>query len=74
VPQLEIKGVWLNQQQYGPEQVKNLASLPTREVLVAQVVGGIAAPLSGLVGALSGVLRNMVWVLKSIEEKKVSNQ
>jgi len=74
LPQLEIKGVWLNQQQYGPEQVKNLASLPPREALVAQVVGGIASPLSGLVGVLSGVLRNMVWVLKSIEEKKVSNQ
>lgn len=74
IPQLEIKGVWLNRQQYGPEQVKNLANLPTREVLVAQVVGGIAAPLSGLVGALSGIMRNMVWVLKSIEEKKASNQ
>jgi len=74
IPQLELKGVWLNQKQYGPEQVKNLANLPTRDVLVSRVVGGIAAPLSGLVGALSGVLRNMLWVLKSIEEKKASNQ
>jgi len=73
-PQLEIKGVWLNQKQYGPEQVKSLASLPPRDVLIGQVVGGIAAPLSGLVGALSGVLRNIVWVLKSIEEKKANNE
>jgi len=70
IPQLEIKGVWINQQQYGPEQVKNLASLPTRDVLIGQVVGGIAAPLSGLVGVLSGTVRNLVWVLQSIEEKR----
>ena len=74
IPQLEIKGVWLNRQQYGPDEVKNLASLPTRDILLAQVVGGIAAPLSKLVSALSGIIRNMVWVLKSIEEKKSSNQ
>ena len=74
IPQLEIKGVWLNQKQYGPEQVKNLASLPSRDVLIGQVVGGIAAPLRGLVGVLNGILQSFVLVLKSIEEKKRSNE
>ncbi|BER91573.1 50S ribosomal protein L10 [Thermatribacter velox] len=65
-----IKGGWLEKKQIGVDDVKNLASLPSREELVARVVGGIAAPLSGLVGVLQGVLRSLVWVLKAIEEKK----
>lgn len=52
------------------EQVKALASLPTKEQLIAQVVGTIRAPLSGLVGVLSGNIRNLVQVLSAIKDKK----
>jgi len=50
--------------------VQRLAELPSREELLARVVGGVAAPLVGLLSVLQGVLRNFVWVLKAIEEKK----
>ncbi|MCX6090298.1 MAG: 50S ribosomal protein L10 [Atribacterota bacterium] len=73
MPQLEIKGVWLNKKQHGIDEVKMLATLPSRQVLLGQVVGGIAAPLTGFVGTLQGVLRNFVGVLKSIEKKKSMN-
>ena len=51
-------------------QVKQLATLPPHEVLLAQVVGGIKAPLSGLVFTLSGLLRGLVCALNQIREKK----
>lgn len=49
-------------------QVKALASLPTREQLLATVVGTIAAPLSGFVGIMGANVRSIVNVLNAIKE------
>jgi len=70
LPQLEIKGGWLNGSPLQPEEIKRLAELPSREQLIAQVVWGMRAPIAGLVGVLQGLLRNLVGVLQAIEEKK----
>jgi large subunit ribosomal protein L10 len=51
-------------------QVKALATLPTREQLIAQVVGTIAAPLSGLVGVMSGNVRSIINVLNALSEAR----
>jgi large subunit ribosomal protein L10 len=51
-------------------EVQALATLPTREQLIAQVVGTIAAPLSGLVGVLNANNRSIVLVLNAIKEAK----
>lgn len=53
-------------------QVKFLADLPSREELYAKLVGSINAPVSGFVNALAGNLRNLVYVLKAVEEKKAN--
>ncbi len=50
--------------------VKALATLPTREQLLAQVVGTIAAPLSGFVGVMGANVRGIVTVLNAIKEAK----
>ena len=47
-----------------------LADLPSKDQLIAQVVGTIAAPLRGLVTVLSGPQRNLVTVLSQIKDKK----
>ena len=47
-----------------------LKDIPTKEVLLAQVVSGIASPISGLVGGLQGFLRNLVYAINAIKEKK----
>lgn len=51
-------------------EVKALALLPTREQLIGQVVGTIAAPLTGFVGVLGGNVRSIVNVLNAIKETK----
>lgn len=51
-------------------QIDALAELPPREVLLGQVVGTIAAPLSRLVGVLKQKASTIVYVLKAIEDKK----
>ena len=52
------------------EAVLALSKLPSREQLIAQVVGTIAAPLSGFVRVLNGNISGLVYVLKAIEEAK----
>lgn len=49
--------------------VKQLASLPSKDVLRAQLVGTIAAPLSGFANVLSGNLRGLLNVLKAQANK-----
>lgn len=51
-------------------EVTALASLPTRDQLLGQVVGTIAAPLSSFVGVLGGNVRSIVTVLAAIGEAK----
>jgi large subunit ribosomal protein L10 len=43
--------------------VKGLADLPSREVLLAQVLAGIQAPLTGVVGAVNGLLSSFAYAL-----------
>lgn len=47
------------------DEIKALASLPNREVLLAQLTGTIAAPLSGFMNVLSGNIRGLVNVLNA---------
>ncbi len=52
------------------EEMAELAKLPGKKELYAKIVGSINAPISGFVNALAGNLRNLVYVLKAIENKK----
>jgi large subunit ribosomal protein L10 len=52
------------------QQLEALATLPSKDVLVAQVVGTIAAPLRNLVGVLSAGPRNLVNALEEIRKQK----
>lgn len=51
-------------------QVNELAKLPTKTELYAKIVGSINAPISGLVNVFAGNLKNLVYVLKAIGDKK----
>jgi len=50
--------------------IKALADLPSREELIARVLGGFNAPISGLVNVLNGNIRGLVVALNAIAEKK----
>jgi large subunit ribosomal protein L10 len=65
-----VKAGYIDGQVYTEPQVGELSKLPSRDVLIAQVVGGIQSPLSGLVGALNGILSNFVFTLQAIVDKQ----
>lgn len=65
-----IKGGVMGKNLLGLDNVKALASMPSREELVAKAVGSIASPLRGLVTVLSGLPRGLVTALSAIADKK----
>ena len=67
---LKLKGAYLDGKNISPARIKELASLPTRDVLIAQVVGGIKSPITGFVNVLGGVLRKFLYCLDAIKAKK----
>lgn len=69
---LQIKGAVLGRSVLDAAGAEALADLPPREVLLAQVVGAIQAPLSGLVTVLSAPMRGLVTVLKAYADKKAA--
>ena len=50
--------------------VTRLATMPPREVLLAQLAGGIASPLSTMAGLLAAPLRNLGYALAQVAEQK----
>ncbi|MFA5634092.1 MAG: 50S ribosomal protein L10 [Candidatus Dojkabacteria bacterium] len=51
------------------QEVMQLADIPTKDVLLSQLVGTLNAPLSGFMNALTGNIRGLTMVLKGISEK-----
>ncbi|HSW73653.1 MAG TPA: 50S ribosomal protein L10 [Candidatus Limnocylindria bacterium] len=50
--------------------IVRIASLPSREVLLAQACGTIKAPLAGMVTVLNAMTLKLLWTLKQIEAQK----
>lgn len=65
-----LKSGILGNQAINAVQVETLGKLPSKEVLVAKVVGGMSSPLYGLVNVLAGNIRNLVYILNSIKGVK----
>jgi large subunit ribosomal protein L10 len=62
---LAIKGGFLEDKVLGPKDVESLANLPSREVLIGQVLAGMQSPVYGLVNVLAGPVRGIMGVLQA---------
>jgi large subunit ribosomal protein L10 len=62
---MTVKGGFLGDRVLSPEEVETLSKLPSREILLARVVGGIQSPISALVSRLSAPMAGLVGVLQS---------
>jgi large subunit ribosomal protein L10 len=69
---LTIKGGVVDGKVIDAAGVGALADLPSREVLLAQVVGGIQAPISGFVNVLQGTIRSLVYALDAVRRQRES--
>ena len=66
----EVKAGFVDGKMIDAEGVKNLAKLPSKEVLLAQVLGGLNAPITGFAAVLNGTMKGLVVALNAIAEKK----
>ena len=55
-----------------PRQIEALADLPSREVLISQMLAAFNGPTTSFAGVLSGLLRKLVGTLDAVREKKGS--
>ena len=62
---VRITGGVLGDRAIGADDVTRLAALPSREVLLARLAGGMQAPVSTLAGLLAAPLRNLGYALCS---------
>ena len=67
---LKIVGGILGTKELTAEEVQALAKLPSKEELLAKLVGTLNAPVSGFVNVLAGNLRGLVNVLKAVADSK----
>jgi large subunit ribosomal protein L10 len=62
---LGIKGGFLPDTVLSDKDLDALAKLPSREVLIARVIGGMQSPIYGLVNVLAGPIRGIMGVLQA---------
>ena len=67
---LEFKGGWMNGAGLSAVQIDAIAQLPSREVLIGRLVGGVAAPLTGLAGALGNLIGGLARALQAVAEQQ----
>jgi large subunit ribosomal protein L10 len=67
---VSLRGGLLGGQPVSAADLGRLASLPSRDVLLGRLAGGMAAPLTAMAGVLAANLRNLVGVLHAVAEQR----
>ena len=67
---LKVKAGLIEKKVVNEKELKSLASLPSRQVLLSMLVGRLQAPIANLVYVLNGPLSKMVNVLDGVKKKK----
>jgi len=66
----KIKVAYIDGKVVTMEKITAIASLPSRDILLARVVGGIKSPIAGFVNVLAGVIRKFVYCVDAIKVEK----
>ena len=69
-PKLILKGGVLDGKALGPKDISALADLPSRDVLLAQIAGALAAPLRTMAGLIKAVPQNFAYGLSALLDAK----
>jgi large subunit ribosomal protein L10 len=65
-----VKGGLLDGAALDQAQVKKLASMPSREQMLAELGAGLMSPMAAFVGALNGLMYMMVGALEALKAQK----
>jgi large subunit ribosomal protein L10 len=69
---LTVKACVIEKQVFEGSELSTIASMPSRPEIISAILGSIQAPMTGIVGALNAVVRDLVYVIDAIEKKKAA--
>ena len=69
---LSLKGCYVEGEYFDGTQLKTLATLPTKDELIASIMGSLDSPVSGIVGAINAVMRDLVSVVDQISQREAA--
>lgn len=69
---IKLKAGVVDGQLISPAQIESLAKIPPKEILYAMVVGGLQAPITGLVGTCQQMISQLVFTLQGVADKKAA--
>ena len=69
---LALKACYVEGDYFEGSQLKTLATLPTKNELIASILGSINTPVSGIVGSINAVMRDLVSVVDQISQKQAA--
>lgn len=73
-PKLKLRVGTLGEKIIGLDEIKGLAELPPREVLLAMLLGAMKSPATGIVTVLSGVPKKLLYALNAVKDQKAAAQ
>jgi len=62
---LVVRGGMLGKNLLAANALDQVATMPSREQVLAQIVGGIASPVAGVVGVINAAITNVLYVLQA---------
>jgi large subunit ribosomal protein L10 len=69
---LSLRACYVEGEYFDGSQLKVLATLPTKNELIASIMGSLNSPVSGIVGAINAVMRDLVSVVDQISKKQAA--
>jgi large subunit ribosomal protein L10 len=67
-----IKAFVVEDTVFEASDIRRLASLPSRDILLSQLVAAVESPLTSVVGALDGVFRELVGTVEALAERETA--
>jgi len=71
---IQVRGGLLGNAPLAADGLEAVSNLPSREQVLANIIGGVNAPASRIVGAMNGVMRNIAFILRAYSEKEAAGE
>lgn len=68
----KLKVAILENELYDSKSLNTLASLPSKEEVIASILGSLNAPASGIVGSINAAMRDLCSVIEEVGKKKAA--
>ena len=69
---LSLKACYIENEFFDGSKLNELANLPSKNELIASIMGSLEAPASGIVGVINAVFRDLASVIDEISKKKAA--